>query len=105
MVQCYLEYFCRNYGNSLPQNNSSFAVWELTLHLLKLLLVANSFPAPGLPEQVTPSTEEPVWEFGHSATVASEEQLETNFLSEISVYSYEYVCVSVYDFHLDHFNL
>lgn len=56
MVQCYLEYFCRNYGNSLPQNNSSFAVWELTLHLLKLLLVANSFPALGLPEQVKPST-------------------------------------------------
>lgn len=41
MFQCYLEYFCRNHSNSIPQNNTSFAVWELSLHLLKLLLLAN----------------------------------------------------------------
>lgn len=40
MFQCYLEYYCRN-NNSIPQNNTSFAVWELNLHLLRLLLVAN----------------------------------------------------------------
>lgn len=34
--------------------NSSFAVWELILHLLKLLLVANPFPGVRLPEQVKP---------------------------------------------------
>lgn len=41
--------------------NSSFAVWELILHLLKLLLVANPFPVVRLPEQVKPSIWVLVW--------------------------------------------
>lgn len=94
-VQCYLEYFCRNHGNSLPQNNSGFAVWELILQLLKQLLVAYHFPSLELPEEMKPSTWILVWEFGHSTIVASEEQLESNFVSQISVHADERACVYI----------
>lgn len=58
MFQCYLEYYCRNNNNSIPQNNTSFAVWELNLHLLRLLLVANPLLHQGCPSRISQALSE-----------------------------------------------